>query len=202
MWTLASRAGARVAEVAAVWCDAFGVVACGRVQLNARQVHLRGLNVFKSGASIASTALGAMMRDKETARPGATGMWRSAGLISMSLLWATVIAVSPWLPSAVGILDLTGLTAILSMLICGLVPSLLLGTLLGRARACRLLAMCGVAGPALWILDFTVFSDPDVHSSHAVAVAFAGALALGLISAPLMGGAVVGRYCRRHCAAQ
>ncbi|MFD5337499.1 hypothetical protein [Streptomyces hawaiiensis] len=120
----------------------------------------------------------------------------------MSLLWATAIAVSPWLPSVVGILDLTGFTAILSMLICGFVPSLLLGALLGRARACRLLAACGAAGPALWILDFTVFSDPDVHTSEAVAVGFAGALAVGLISAPLVWGAMAGRYCSRPGAAQ
>ncbi|MGW1501917.1 hypothetical protein ACWCQW_25635 [Streptomyces mirabilis] len=33
MWTLAPRGGARVAVVAAGWCDAFGVVTRGRVQL-------------------------------------------------------------------------------------------------------------------------------------------------------------------------
>ncbi|WP_405810472.1 DUF6069 family protein [Streptomyces sp. NBC_00210] len=33
MWTLALRGGARVAVVAAEWCDAFGVVTRGRVQL-------------------------------------------------------------------------------------------------------------------------------------------------------------------------
>lgn len=36
MWTLALRGGARVAVVAAQWCDAFGVVTCGRVQLELR----------------------------------------------------------------------------------------------------------------------------------------------------------------------
>ena len=36
MWTLALRGGARVAVVAAEWCDAFGVVARGRVQLELR----------------------------------------------------------------------------------------------------------------------------------------------------------------------
>ena len=36
MWTLALRGGARVAVVAAEWCDAFGVVIRGRVQLELR----------------------------------------------------------------------------------------------------------------------------------------------------------------------
>ena len=36
MWTLALRGGARVAVVAAEWCDALGVVTRGRVQLELR----------------------------------------------------------------------------------------------------------------------------------------------------------------------
>ena len=36
MWTLALCGGARVAVVAAQWCDAFGVVTRGRVQLELR----------------------------------------------------------------------------------------------------------------------------------------------------------------------
>ncbi|MER5382991.1 hypothetical protein ABT040_22370 [Streptomyces sp. NPDC002688] len=36
MWTLALRGGARVAVVAAEWCDAFDVVTRGRVQLELR----------------------------------------------------------------------------------------------------------------------------------------------------------------------
>jgi hypothetical protein len=36
MWTLALRGGARVAVDAAEWCDAFGVVTSGRVQLELR----------------------------------------------------------------------------------------------------------------------------------------------------------------------
>jgi len=36
VWTLALRGGARVAVVAAEWCDAFGVVTRGRVQLELR----------------------------------------------------------------------------------------------------------------------------------------------------------------------
>lgn len=36
MWTLGLRGGARVAVVAAEWCDAFGVVTRGRVQLELR----------------------------------------------------------------------------------------------------------------------------------------------------------------------
>ena len=36
MWTLALGGGARVAVVAAEWCDAFGVVTRGRVQLELR----------------------------------------------------------------------------------------------------------------------------------------------------------------------
>ncbi|MER5834506.1 hypothetical protein ABT116_27660 [Streptomyces sp. NPDC002130] len=136
------------------------------------------------------------MLDK-VARGRAMTVGRSAGLIATSLAWATLITVSPWLPSTVGILDLTGVAAVLSMLILGPVPSFLLGTLLGRARATWLVATCGAAGPSLWILDFTVFSDPDVRSSTAVAVASAGALALGLVSAPLLAGAAAGRFCCR-----
>jgi hypothetical protein len=36
VWTLALRGGARVAVVAEQWCDAFGVVTHGRVQLELR----------------------------------------------------------------------------------------------------------------------------------------------------------------------
>ena len=36
MWTLALRGGAPVTVVAAQWCDAFGVVTRGRVQLELR----------------------------------------------------------------------------------------------------------------------------------------------------------------------
>ncbi|MEV0723453.1 DUF6069 family protein [Micromonospora purpureochromogenes] len=36
MWTLALRGGARVTVVAAEWCDAFGIVTRGRVQLELR----------------------------------------------------------------------------------------------------------------------------------------------------------------------
>ncbi|HXP14465.1 MAG TPA: hypothetical protein VN907_04070 [Actinomycetes bacterium] len=36
MWTLGLGGGARVAVVAAAWCDAFGVVTRGRVQLELR----------------------------------------------------------------------------------------------------------------------------------------------------------------------
>jgi hypothetical protein len=36
VWTLALRGGARVAVVAAEWCDAFGVVTPGRVQVDLR----------------------------------------------------------------------------------------------------------------------------------------------------------------------
>jgi hypothetical protein len=36
VWTLALRGGARVAVAAAEWCDAFGVVTRGRVQLELR----------------------------------------------------------------------------------------------------------------------------------------------------------------------
>uniref|UniRef100_UPI0031E3F261 hypothetical protein n=1 Tax=Streptomyces hawaiiensis TaxID=67305 RepID=UPI0031E3F261 len=124
-------------------------------------------------------------------------MVRSAGLVATSLVWAALITVSPWLPSTVGVLDLSGVAAVLSMLIFGPVPSFLLGTLLGRARATWLVAVCGAAGPSLWILDFTVFSEPGVRSSTAVAVACAGALAVGLVSAPFLGGAAAGRFlCR------
>jgi hypothetical protein len=36
VWTIALHGGARVAVVAAEWCDAFGVVTRGRVQLELR----------------------------------------------------------------------------------------------------------------------------------------------------------------------
>ncbi|WP_159038737.1 hypothetical protein [Streptomyces sp. NRRL B-1140] len=106
--------------------------------------------------------------------------------------------MSPWLPSSMGTADLTGVTAVLSMLIFGPVPSFLLGTVLGRAHAWWLVAPCGAAGPSLWILDFTVLGEPGVRSSTAVAVAFAGALALGFVSAPLLGGAAAGHATGRR----
>lgn len=161
---------------------------------------LYGLNAFKSCGSIMLTREGE--DGEQDGMSGSDDCGGPTGLVSASMLWATVITVSPWLPWAAGIVDLTGVTVILSMLVCGFVPSLLLGGLLGRARACWALATCAALGPFLWILDFTVLSDPDVHSSDAVAIAFAGALALGLVSVPLLGGAIAGRWCasRRHAA--
>jgi hypothetical protein len=97
---------------------------------------------------------------------------------------------------AVGIADMTGVAALLSMLACGLVPSLVLGAFLGRARAYWTLAACGLLGSSLWIVDFTLFSDPDVHSSS-VALVFVGALSLGLVGVPLVWGAMAGRWCSR-----
>jgi hypothetical protein len=138
----------------------------------------------------------------KSAREWATTMGASAELLSASLLWATGVAVGPWLPIAMGVLDLTGITLLLSMLICGFVPSLLLGGLLGRARAWRLLAACGAVGPCLWIADFTIMSDPDVHTDGAMVVAAVGFVILVLIIAPLVAGAVAGRICCRPSATQ
>jgi hypothetical protein len=53
VWTLALRGGARVAVVAAKWCDAFGVVTCGRVQLELRDAE-PGPVLGRSGPSHAS----------------------------------------------------------------------------------------------------------------------------------------------------
>lgn len=57
MWTLALRGGARVAVVAAEWCDAFGVVTRGRVQLELRDgepgpVLGRGAGFWLRGTSV------------------------------------------------------------------------------------------------------------------------------------------------------
>lgn len=135
--------------------------------------------------------------ERRTACHEAATVGRSIGLLSASLAWATVVVVGPWLPTAAGVADLTGVAVMLSMVVCGSVPSLLLGALLGRARACWALATCAVSGPALWILDFTVPGDPDVRSSVPVAVYISGTLALGLVSAPLLVGAVAGWWCSR-----
>ncbi|MFG2881803.1 hypothetical protein ACGFYV_05670 [Streptomyces sp. NPDC048297] len=121
-----------------------------------------------------------------------------AKIAPATVLWAALIAAAPWLPAAVGMVDLTGVTVMLSMLLCSVVPSSLLGVFLGRARACWAVAACGVVGPVLWLLDVTVFGDPDVHSpDDAGALFFTGLLALGLISAPLMAGAAAGWSCGR-----
>jgi hypothetical protein len=55
--TLALRGGARVAVVAAEWCDAFGVVTCGRVQLELRDgspgpVLVRGAGFWLRGTGV------------------------------------------------------------------------------------------------------------------------------------------------------
>ncbi|MGW1006632.1 hypothetical protein [Streptomyces sp. NPDC002520] len=139
-----------------------------------------------------------MRRTAGHQRQAAVGGFAELVPAFLVLVWAAVIAAGPWLPTAVGMVDLTGVTVILSMLLCSVVPSSLLGVYLGRANACWAVAVCGVVGPALWILDFTVFSDPDVHSSDAAgALFFMGLLALGLISAPLLAGAAAGWSCRR-----
>jgi hypothetical protein len=76
------------------------------------------------------------MPDK-AARQGAMTPGRVAGLITTSLVWATLITVSPWLPGTVGILDLSGVAAVLSMLVFGPAPSFLLGALLGGTAGRR-----------------------------------------------------------------
>ncbi len=57
MWTLTLRGGARVAVVAAQWCDAFGVVTRGRVQLELRNgergpVLARGAGFWLRGTGV------------------------------------------------------------------------------------------------------------------------------------------------------
>ncbi|MFF5369807.1 hypothetical protein [Streptomyces sp. NPDC013187] len=47
------------------------------------------------------------MQDK-AARQGAMTAGRSTWLVATSLAWAALITVIPWLPSTVGILDLSG----------------------------------------------------------------------------------------------
>lgn len=128
----------------------------------------------------------------ETTRPETPAPKRSAGLVPACLLWAAVIASAPWLPSAAHILDLTGAALMLSMLVCGPVPSVLLGAALGRAGACRPLAVCGALGPLLWITDFTALGDPDVRSPQITTVVLATALAVVFVSAPLLGAALAG----------
>jgi hypothetical protein len=111
------------------------------------------------------------------------------------VLWATVIAVSPWLPLALGIADLSGAALMLSMLACGFVPSLVLGAVLGRARFCWALAVCALLGPAIWIFDITVLGDPAVHDDPATGIVFMGLLAFWIVDAPLLMGATAGRGC-------
>ncbi|MFJ7150697.1 hypothetical protein ACIQVT_21240 [Streptomyces sp. NPDC100445] len=128
----------------------------------------------------------------ETTRPETPAPKLSAGLVPACLMWAAVTASAPWLPSAAHILDLTGAALMLSMLVCGPVPSALLGATLGRAGACRLLAVCGALGPLLWITDFTALAAPDVHAPDVTTVVLATALAVLFVSAPLLGGALAG----------
>jgi len=120
---------------------------------------------------------------------------RSAGRLTASLLWATAIAVGPWLPEALDVADLTGFSVILSLFVCGFVSSILLGAILGRVRACRLLAACGVVGPAVWSVELTLLRNPSVHTSAAADVAATTAAIVVFMLAPLLVGAAVGRAC-------
>ncbi|MEE4546150.1 hypothetical protein V2S66_29810 [Streptomyces sp. V4-01] len=129
-----------------------------------------------------------------TARQEWSTAGRVAWLVGACLLWAGVIAASPWIPTAAGVVDLTGVTMIATMVTCGSAVSLALGALLGRARAYWTLAACAAVGPFLWVLDVVVHSDPDVHTSDAPALLLVP-LALVFVSSPLAVGALAGRAC-------
>jgi hypothetical protein len=133
-----------------------------------------------------------------TIRQGASAAWRVAWLLGACLLWAGVVAASPWFPTAAGVRDLTGVTVVATMVTCGSAVSLVLGALLGRARAYWTLAACAAVGPFLWVLDVVLHSDPDVHTSDAPAL-FLVPLALVFINSPLAVGALAGQACgARH----
>ncbi|MFF2518763.1 hypothetical protein [Streptomyces sp. NPDC058086] len=101
-----------------------------------------------------------------------------------------------------GVLDLTGIALVLSMLICGFVPSLLLGGSSGVPVPGGCWQRAALWGRAFWIADFTIMSDPNVHTDGAVVVAAVGFVILVIIIAPLMAGAVAGRICSRSSATQ
>ena len=84
MWTLALRGGARVAVVAAQWCDAFGVVTRGRVQLELRDGESRPVLGRDAGFWLHGTGVRALRNPgRRTARvrivrPKARALtWRS-----------------------------------------------------------------------------------------------------------------------------
>jgi hypothetical protein len=58
--TLALRGGARVSVVAAEWCDAFGVVTRGRVQLELRDASLGPVLVRGAGFWLCGTGVRAL----------------------------------------------------------------------------------------------------------------------------------------------
>ncbi len=120
-----------------------------------------------------------------------------SGPFAASLWWAALVIVSPWIPRALDVTDLSGVSVVLSMLAFGSVPSLLLGIRLGRARACEVLGVCAALGPWLWILDFAVFGDPSVHSPYWEEIVVPGIFAACLVVAPLAGGAFAGWCCRQ-----
>jgi hypothetical protein len=60
VWTLGLRGGARVAVVAAEWCDAFGVVTRGRVQLELRDGEPGPVLGRDAGCWLGGTGVGAL----------------------------------------------------------------------------------------------------------------------------------------------
>jgi hypothetical protein len=128
------------------------------------------------------------------ARPEATpGRGITINLVAAIAAWAGAVALGPWLPGVMGIEDLSGSSLLLTMSMCGILPSVPLGAVLGRVRLCWALGICAVVGPAIWCLELTFAADPSVHSSPSWApVFFLGFLAFWLVDVPLLGAALVG----------
>ncbi|MGW2689882.1 hypothetical protein ACWC6I_42870 [Streptomyces sp. NPDC001414] len=120
----------------------------------------------------------------------------------MIVAWASVIVVSPWVPLIAGVADLSGVTVFLSMMAGGIAPSLLLGLLLGRARTWEVLGACVAAGVFLWAVDVALFGDSDARMGPGASVAIFVPMALILVVAPLLAGALAGRSCPRFCRGQ
>jgi hypothetical protein len=82
VWTLVLRGGERVAVVAAEWCDAFGVVTHGRVQLELRDGELGPVLGRDAGFWLRGTGVRALRNPgRRTARvrvvtPGLSASYR------------------------------------------------------------------------------------------------------------------------------
>jgi hypothetical protein len=154
------------------------------------------LNAFNFAGRIPFKRMGGEMKLESASHRGATdGRHVCAAVVA----WASVIAVCPWIPLIAGVADLSGVTVFLSMMAGGITPSLLLGLLLGHTRTWEVLGACAAAGMFLWAVDVALFGDSDAHIPQGASVAIFVPMALILIVAPLLAGALAGRSCPRFC---
>ena len=111
--------------------------------------------------------------------------------------WAGLIASSPWIIRACHFADLTGVTALLGLIVLAAVPTFLFGFTLGYVRVWKVIAASAGLGAAVCLINIAALRDPNMGPDTV------GAFLLGyffilvpFVECPLFVGAGFGTLCR------